>query len=309
MTSQTQNPAPSTATSAASTTAANPAPSHAPSEPGVVITHADGVCSIVLNRPAKLNPLGPAEWDAIVSAIVAAEADPNCRAITLSSTGRYFCAGNDLSAMRQLHTHAEYVQYFGATLLRGFIHLLTTPLPVICLIHADTAGGGLELALYSDYVVAHPEVNLALPENLRGLFAATLVATAPSGWSRSAMAALAFTGAPISARRAQELGIVHELAPDLVSARERILAGIKASAPDSLAATKQYLNRNLIEQGLPAVAQAIITLADQLTTGNGAEGLAAFAAKTEPVWQQRRMPFDLDRRAELLKTFVGEADV
>lgn len=288
----------------------SPESSQRATEPGLGVA-ADirgDVLEIWLNRPEKLNPLGAAEWDAIVAAIHDAEKDPVVRAAVIRSRGRYFCAGNDLRAMLALRTKDDYLDYFCGSMLRGFITLLTTPLPVICVVHAPTAGGGLELAMYSDYCISSDEAHYSLPEARRGLYASTLVAAVPYAWSRSALAALAYTGEPVGAQRALALGLVHEAVPttELDSAVEQALDGIRVSAPDAVAATKTALNEALVNRGVPAVRRALEVLVDLLVSGNGAAGLASFAQKTDPEWQLG-VPADAALRERLIGAYVRGA--
>lgn len=277
---------------------------------GVVTRIRDDVLEIRLDRPEKLNPVGAAEWDAIVQALDAAERNPAVRAVVIRSQGRYFCAGNDLRAMLALRTRDEYLDYFCGATLRGFIALLTSPLPVICAIHAPTAGGGLELAMYSDYCISSEEAHYSLPEPRRGLYASTLVAAVPYAWPRSTLAALAYTGEPVSAERARSLGLVHEVVPtaELDSAVERALAGVRAGAPDAVAATKAHLNEEMVTHGIPAVRRALETLVDLLVDGNGAAGLASFVQKTQPEWNPDVPGGYRELRTRLEKDYVrGEA--
>lgn len=274
---------------------------------GIEATRRDDVLELRLARPEKLNPLGAAEWDVVVEAIDEAERSGTARAVVLRSSGRYFCAGNDLAALRALSTREEAIDYLCGSMLRGFVQLATTPLPVVTVIHADTAGGGIELAHYGDYVLAADHVRLSLPEARRGLFPSTLVAAVPAGYTRHAMARMAYTGEQISAAEARRLGLVHRCVPvdDLDAALDEALDGIRAASPSALAATKRHLNEALLRDGIPAVRRALEELAPLIVSGDGRTGLDAFARREPVAWAPAGADGGLAaRRAELVAGLV-----
>jgi len=109
---------------------------------------ADGIVTITLNRPEKLNALTPALCDELIAALRAASADTGLRAIVITGAGRAFCAGADLTI---LGTDGDALVRAGKE-----IALLTrsAPKPVIAAVNGAAAGGGANLALACDYKVA-----------------------------------------------------------------------------------------------------------------------------------------------------------
>lgn len=114
----------------------------------VVSTVADGIATITLNRPEKLNALTPALCDELIAALRAAADETSVRAIVVTGAGRAFCAGADLTLLGS----------DGDTLVRAgrdiALVIRSAPKPVIAAVNGAAAGGGANLALACDYKVA-----------------------------------------------------------------------------------------------------------------------------------------------------------
>lgn len=251
-------------------------------------TWIDGdVAHIQLDQPERLNPLGPDQWDGIRMFIKEAEAAVGVRAIVITAQGQFFCAGNDLRVIRAFRTTTQAREYFLDVQLPTLVALASSPLPIVCAVQADSAGGGLELALYSDVVIAADHAQFYLPEGRVGLFATTVVAPAVQTIGRQNLQRLAFTGDRMSATQALEAGLVHRVTTgeQLSETVNDVVANIRRSSPAAVAATKAALNSELLHGGLPLARAALTHLADSLLLSpDGQEGLAAFAQKRAPIW-------------------------
>lgn len=248
----------------------------------------DDVAHILLNRPERLNPLGPEEWRGIRAHLALAERTIGVRALVIRATGRFFCAGNDLRVIRALNTPDAAREYFLHTQLPTLVALAASPLPVVCVVQADSAGGGIELALYCDLVIAASEARFFLPETEVGLFATTVVAPAAQTVGRQVLQRLALGGERIDALEALRAGLVHRVAPraDLDTTLADVLQSLRRAAPAGVAATKAALNSSLLRHGLTAVEQSLAHLAEELLTSDDTtEGLTAFTEKRTAHWQ------------------------
>jgi enoyl-CoA hydratase/carnithine racemase len=236
-----------------------------------------------LNRPDARNALTGGLLAGIGTAMAEAEADPEIRAVVVTGTGdRAFCAGMDLQAFAggdEISANAD--DYF--RLLRGEITV-----PIVGAANGVAAGGGLELLLGCDVIVASSEARFGFPEVKRGFFPAgggTFIGTRiPLGLALE----MTLTGDLIDAGRAYEIGLVNAVvAPDeVVPAALAFAERIAECAPLGLAASKE-----LVRLGVSDAAQAAARLEEWqavvFQSEDAKEGAQAFVEKRPPRWQGR----------------------
>lgn len=258
-------------------------------DPLVLVETRGHVSILTLNRPASLNAMNGALAASLGAALDEAEADDHVRTIVLAGAGRAFCAGHDLRAL------ADGEDPAAAQLDRGgYGGLVRRRLakPVIAAVQGATLGGGLELALACDIVVAADDARLGLPEVRIGLFAAAGgAARLMQQLPRRVGAWFAYSGETMSAAEAERWGLVNEVVtPGLqieraVSRAERIAA----NAPLAVQATKRVVQA-LDEQSLWD-EQPWQLMSDELATlrltADAVEGPRAFVERRPPVWLGR----------------------
>ncbi|TDE89524.1 enoyl-CoA hydratase/isomerase family protein [Occultella glacieicola] len=237
---------------------------------------------LTLDRPALRNAMDLDAWTALREAIEAAPANPSNRAVVIRGDARSFSAGNDIDAMRELDGPDAAVAYFVDGMLPTFAAMAAAPLPVIAVVEGAALGGGLEIVLVSDLVIAGPGATFGLPETRIGAWPTVFLGAAPSSATRRLTARLALTGEVIGPAEALQHGLVShavDRADTVDAALARVLAGIGATGPDATARTKRWLNRELLGTGMADAAAALSELSRETLQGSEfGERMAAFLA-------------------------------
>ena len=223
---------------------------------------AEEIATITLNRPERLNTIVPPMPDELEEAIGRATRDPGVKVIVLRGAGRAFCAGFDFGGGfhhwdEQMTTDGEWdpgKDFALATSPLGpvpkFMSIWRSPKPVIAQVHGWCVGGGSDMALCADVVVASEDAQIGTPYSrmwgcyLSGMWLYRL------GLTRAKEFAL--TGKPLSGVEAADAGLINAAVPfarleEEVSERARALASIPAS---QLAAMKLIVNQAYENMGL-----------------------------------------------------------
>ena len=245
------------------------------------------IAYVTLNRPEVLNALHPPlvqELDAVWTDFIN---NPAAWVAILTGAGeRAFCAGSDLK-YRVTEADEELLRNPN----RDRRHILERCYkPVIAAINGYAVGGGLELALHCDILVAAEHAQFGLPEPRRGLLADEGgVIQLPRRLPYHLAMGFILTGSLISASEAYRIGLVNQVVPmnELMATAERWAAEILECAPLSVQAAKQVI---LDTRDLPAV-EAVQRIEDVeavrrlRASQDYAEGPKAFAEKRKPQWQ------------------------
>jgi len=166
----------------------------------------DGVLTLTLNRPSKLNAIDADSSAALLDALRAASGDPAVRVIRLRGNGRAFCAGRDLTAP-PTERDLELVQAVAREIVRS-------PKLVVAAVHGWTVGAGLEWALDADLMLAADDARFKLPEASLGVFVTGgLMATLPAAVGLARARAMMLLGEEFSGRQALEWGLIHRVVP------------------------------------------------------------------------------------------------
>ncbi|WP_374502868.1 enoyl-CoA hydratase/isomerase family protein [Pseudoxanthomonas sp.] len=259
------------------------------SDPLVLVADADGIRRITVNRPDKLNALNAATLDALQAAVDAAAKDDAVRVVVLTGAGpKAFVAGADIAEMADLRpTEGRDFSLRGQRLMRS---IETLPKPVVAMVNGFALGGGLELAMGCHLRIAADTAKVGQPEIGLGLipgFGGSQRLLRLAG--RAATLELCLLGAPVTAERALQLGIVNRMVPaaELEAETLKVAAQLAASAPLALRATLDVVNVGGecgIEEGLQyETAQFGLMFA----TDDMREGTRAFMERRKPTFTGR----------------------
>lgn len=276
-------------TASAGTATTAPGPSDADS--GIRYRLDGHVARITLDRPRVLNALDARAEVALTGIWQRIEADPRVRVVVLTGAGeRAFCTGADMSAGAVHRTGLEYwaardPDGFGGLSLRETLHV-----PVIARVNGYALGGGMEMVLGADIVVAADTAVFGLTEPRVGRMPldggiAQLVRRVPY---TQAMGML-LTGRKVGAAELYRMGLVNEVVPaaELDGAVSRWVDDVLACAPTSVRAIKQMVLSTGGLSARQAQSQRSPALMAALDSEDSREGLAAFQQKRPPQWTGR----------------------
>ena len=244
------------------------------------------IARITLNRPEVMNALHPPANEELATAWDDFAADPECWVAIVTGTGeKAFSAGNDLKYSAQ---HGMGASALGRCGFGGITARFDLFKPVIAAVNGLALGGGFEIALACDIIIAAETARFGLPEPRVGLAAlAGGMQRLPRTIPPKIAMGLMLTGRHIMAEEAHRLGIVNEVVPakDLSAAADRWANEILACSPISVRATKQVA---LLSQGLPleeALTKSYPLVGDLFRSEDMMEGVVAFAQKRPPQWK------------------------
>lgn len=205
--------------------------------PKLLTEFADGIMTVSLNRPDKLNAIDNELARALLAAIDLASRDAAVRVLLLRGNGRAFCAGRDVSSP-PTEDDLVLVQAVAKALVR-------LPKPVIASVHGWAVGAGFEWMLNADIVVAGESARFKLPEASLGVFVTGGLTATLSAYAGAARAkALMLLGEEFSPAQAQAWGLVWKVVPDqeLETASLQIGTKLASLLPAVAARFKRVLN-------------------------------------------------------------------
>jgi enoyl-CoA hydratase/carnithine racemase len=241
----------------------------------------DATAWVTLDRPDKLNAMARDFYPEITQTMRDLAADDRVRVVVFSGAGRCFSVGGDIEDFGNIGGVLDRRAYM-AEALGAFRLIDLFPKPTIAAVHGHALGGGCELSMVCDIVVADETARFGTPESSVGLVPGPGIVRGLSHLNLHWVKYLVLTGLPIGAEEARVAGLVNTVVPagEHLAEAER-LAGVMATrSPLAQSVGKAFLNRGAWEQQ-PYAAEALALLqgADDF-----AEGIAAFIERRPPAF-------------------------
>ncbi|MFQ5934112.1 MAG: enoyl-CoA hydratase/isomerase family protein [Dehalococcoidia bacterium] len=256
---------------------------------GIIYQKRDGIATITLNRPDKLNAINFQVIDEMLEAISDTAVDDKARVMVIKGAGRAFSAGDDLKGMGessrkigkdmvsyQIEGHPRFVKA-----IRGLMK------PVIASVHGYALGAACELVLACDLVIAAEDARLGLPYVQRGIGSGTYTVPLSVGYRKACE--LLFLGDWISGKEAERIGMINRAVPaDQLDAAVKELAGrLAKGATVAIAQMKRAMNQGPLADFEAGMALQTLAQMSILDTEDAREGSQAFIEKREPQFKGR----------------------
>jgi crotonobetainyl-CoA hydratase len=263
-------------------------------QPAVLVDRAGDVMVITINRPNARNAVNAAVSIGVGDALEQAQHDPDVRVVVITGAGdKSFCAGADLKAIarRENVYHPDHGEWGFA----GYVHHFIDK-PTIAAVNGTALGGGTEIALASDLVVADERATFGLPEVKRGLIAAAGgVFRIAEQLPRKVGMELLLTGDPLTASDARAWGLInqvvkHDEGRTALDAALALAARVTVNAPLSVQASKRIaygVDDGVITADEAGWERTVREMRTLIRSEDAREGPLAFAEKREPVWKAR----------------------
>jgi methylglutaconyl-CoA hydratase len=234
------------------------------------------VLRVTLARPERRNALDAGLIAELADAFAGAG---NAGAVVLAGDGPSFSAGADVDWMRASIelTHEENVA--DALQLRRMLQAVDElPAPVVCRVHGAAIGGALGLLACADVTIAAEDAVFAFPEVRLGIVPAVISPFVLARIGPGAARRYFLTGERFGAAEARRIGLVHEVAPDLDGAVERVVGDLLGAGPEAVRAAKRLV------LDAPLGDETAERIAERRASGEGQEGLRAFLERRRARW-------------------------
>ena len=244
------------------------------------------VATVTIDRPEQRNALSDPLLTALVAALQELDADPECRSIVLAGSAKVFAAGADIRALLE----RSALELYDGDRAQRWEALRRLRTPLVAAVSGLCLGGGCELALMADIVIASETARFGLPETQLGLIpGAGGTQMLPRAIGKAKAMDMILTGRLLHADEAERAGLVARVtSADAWLGTAQGAAATIAGRP----AVAQRLAKEAVqaasETGLqPGVALERRAFAMAFASADAREGLAAFAEKRDPAWHHR----------------------
>ncbi len=249
----------------------------------ILVEKRDAVTLVTLNRPQVLNALNSQVLAELLDAMAAFDADPSQGCAVLTGSEKAFAAGADIKEM----SSQGFAEMYGSNFFAGWDQFTRTRKPIIAAVAGFALGGGCELAMMCDFILAadtakfgQPEIKLAVAPGMGGSQRLTRAV------GKAKAMEMCLTGRMMGAEEAERAGLVSRIIPaaDLVEEALKVAASIAAMAPLSVLANKEMVNaayETTLAQGVQFERRLFHGL---FGTADQSEGMAAFVEKRPGNW-------------------------
>ena len=253
--------------------------------PEVLYEVVDGIATLTLNRPERLNTISGPMLNQITELMMQANQDPQVRVVILTAAGKMFCAGLDLVSATQGSGIGSQSDHVAVDLdLRNTppTVMFAMDKPTICAMNGSAAGYGLDMALCCDIRIMAAGAKMAAAFVKRGIVpesGGTWILPRLLGWSKAAE--LIFTGRTLSAQESLDMGLANHVVPDgeVGDKARAIAAEIAANAPLAVQSAKRLMRMGLNETFNDHVHHVFLQLMQLFRTQDFREGMTSFLEK------------------------------
>jgi enoyl-CoA hydratase/carnithine racemase len=255
----------------------------------------EGIATLTLNRPERLNTISGPMLHLLARLLIKANEDPAVRVVVLTGTGRAFCAGLDLVDATQGSGIGSDKQQQAVSVNLDLRNTPPTVLfamdkPTICALNGSAAGYGMDTAMGCDIRIAGESAKMAAAFVKRGVVpesGGTWILPRLLGWAKAAE--LIFTGRTLSARESLELGLVNHVVPDaeLAAKTREIALEMAANAPLAVQSAKRLMRMGLSESFNDHVHHVYLQFLQLIRTQDFKEGMTSFLEKRPADFQGR----------------------
>ena len=257
-----------------------------PSAATPLLSHRDGkVLTLTLNRPERLNAVSLPMYELLLEELRGAEDDRDVRCVVLTGQGRAFCVGADLKAHGEGPPSGEDRKRYVRTAQRVNRRIQMGSKPVVAAVNGHAIGGGLEMALSSDFMVVANEAKLRFPEISLGTFVGggTVYTLAERVGTLKAKE-LIYLGDFFLGNEAAEMGVAYRAVPatDVLDTAMELAGRLAEKAPISLAYAKRLIGAAGGMSRKRALKLEARALEEIFGTRDWKEGVEAFAEKRPP---------------------------
>lgn len=250
------------------------------SAPEVLYDVGDSVATITFNRPERQNTISPSMLDELTARLVEADEDPEVRAVILTGSGRFFCAGLDLRGGLGIGGGAATTDLDLRNTPPTVIHAMGKP--TIAALNGSAAGYGMDMALGCDIRIMARSAKLAAAFTARGIVpesGGTWILPRLIGWAKASE--LIFTGKTLTAEECLEERLCNHVVDDghSLEAARGIALEIARNAPLAVQASKKMMRMGLNETFPDHVHHVFLQLLPLMRTKDFKEGMSAFMEK------------------------------
>lgn len=245
------------------------------------------VVRIALARSEVRNAFNDVLIDELTRAFRDTAGDSTVRAVVLSGDGPAFCAGADVSWMRQAGGYSREQNEADAERMARMLQAIdASPQPVIALAHGAAIGGGVGLLAAADIAIAAEGTVFSLAEVRLGILPSVISPYVLRAIGPRFARDVFLTGDRFDAREASRMGLVHRVvpAPELEAAGQAKVRSVLDSGPEAVRVAKRLIEQVTGLKPEAALALTVRTIAERRASAEAKEGLTAFLEKRKPSW-------------------------
>lgn len=246
------------------------------------------IAVVTMDRPDKLNAITRRFYGDLISALRLLEGQSEVRVVVITGAGdKAFSAGGDINSFRDLNSLSDRRRY-QLEAMEAFEYVERCSLPIIAAVNGWALGGGCELTMACDMVIASENARFGMPEAALGLVPGYGILRAPDIIGRQMTKMIIAAKLKLPAERALQIGLVQQVVPhdELMPTVMALAKEVASSSPLALDVGKRVINRGIDRAEFDHALEALTVLQASEDT---AEGTLAFLEKRSPVFKDREV--------------------